>query len=76
MGLNVAILLIPVLKATKELPISRCKFSTLTPRQPMVEFLLTHVLTLSARDATKSENPALTRIELTSSARAGMLVTS
>ena len=30
--------------------LSRCKFSTLTTRQPMVEFLLTHVPTLSVTE--------------------------
>ena len=47
---------------TKDLPISprftpcdflsRCKLSTLTTRQPMVEFLLTHVPTLSVTKET------------------------
>ena len=31
--------------------LSRCEFSTFTTRQPMVEFLLTHVLMLSAAEA-------------------------
>ena len=30
--------------------LSRCKFSTLTPRQPLVEFYLTHVFTLSVTE--------------------------
>ena len=30
--------------------LSRCKFSTLKTRQPMVEFYLTHVLALSATE--------------------------
>ena len=64
---DVAILLV----VTKDLPISprfspydflsRCKFSSLTTRQPTVECYL---LALSATDA-RIQNPALTRIELT-----------
>ena len=56
MGADVAVL--PFV--TEDLPISprftpyeclsRCKFSTLSTRQPIVEVLLTHVLTLSATD--------------------------
>ena len=63
---------------TKDLPISprftpydflsRCKFSTLTTRQPMVEFYL---LTFPRFPLQKNPNPTLARIELTTSALAG-----
>ena len=54
--------------------LSRCKFSTLTTRQPMVEFhLLTYSRFLSATDARKKS--CLARIELTTSALAGVQVT-
>ena len=55
--MDLIITILPVV--TKDLPISprftpyeflsRCKFSNLTARQPMVEFYLTHVPTVSAR---------------------------
>ena len=53
---------------------SRCKFSTLTTRQPMVEFYLL-TCTNAFRYERKNKNPALTRIELTSCALAGVQVT-
>ena len=46
--------------------LSRCKFSTLTSRQPMVEFLITHALTLSATE--ERTQIMVARIELTTSA--------
>ena len=64
---------------TKDLPISprftpykflsRCKFSTLTTRQPMVEF---YSLSHAFRYERKNTNPTLVRIELTTSALAGV----
>ena len=74
------ITILPVV--TKDLPISprftpyiflsRCKFSTLTTRQPMVEFYLrSHAF----RYERKNTNPTLVRIELTTSALAGVQVT-
>ena len=69
---------------TKDLPISlslpgprltyRCRFSILTTRQSMGEI---HLLALSATDTInrKNKNLALTRIELTTSALAGVQVT-
>ena len=44
--------------------LSRCEFSTLTPRQPMVEFYLTHVFTLTATEV-RIKDLLLSRIELT-----------
>ena len=55
--------------------LSRCNFSTLTTRQLMVNFLVTHVLTLSAAKERKNTNPTLVRIELTTSALTGVQVT-
>ena len=53
--------------------LSRCKFSTLTTHQPMVEFYL---LTFPRFPLRKKEHkPTLVRIELTSSALAGVQVT-
>ena len=49
----------------------RCKFSTLTTRQPMVEFLLTRVFTLSVAEE-KTKIVVFTRIELTISALGGV----
>ena len=67
---------------TKDLPISprftpydflsRCKFSTLATRQPMVELYL---LTFPRFALRKNTNPTLVRIELTTSALAGVQVT-
>ena len=53
--------------------LSRCKFSTLTTRQPMVEFYL---LTFSRFPLRKKEHKScfLVRIELTTSALAGVQV--
>ena len=78
------ITILPVV-VTKGLPISprftpcdflpRCKFSTLTTRQPMVEFYLTHVPTLISVTEEKTQNPTLVRFELTTSALAGVQVT-
>ena len=48
------------------------KFSTLTSRQPMVEFSL---LTFPRFPLRKNTNPTLIRIELTASALAGVQVT-
>ena len=74
------ITILPVV--TKDLPISprftpydflsRCKFSTLTTRQPMVEFYL---LTFPRFPLRKNTNPTLIRIELTSSALADVQIT-
>ena len=50
--------------------LSRCKFSTLTTRQPMVD-LLTHVLTPSVTEE-RSQILVLTRAELTTSALASV----
>ena len=60
MSLSVAILPVVTITMNKDLTISlrfspyevssRCKFSTLTTRQLMVEFLRTHVLMLSATE--------------------------
>ena len=44
--------------------LSRCKFSTLTSRQPMIEFYL---LTFPRFPLRKNTNPTLVRIELTTS---------
>ena len=79
--MDLIITILPVV--TKDLPISprftpykflsRCKFSTLTTRQPMVEFYL---LTFPRYPLRKKENkPTLVRIELTTSALAGVQVT-
>ena len=77
MGLNVAILPV-VIKDISISPrftpyefLTGCNFSILTTRPPLVEFYL---LTLSATEE-KIKNAALTRIELTTSALAGMQVT-
>ena len=67
---------------TKDLPISprftpydflsRCKFSTRTTRQPIVEFYLrSHAF----RYERKNTNPTLVRIELMTSALAGVQIT-
>ena len=74
------ITILPVV--TKDLPISprftpysflsRCKFSTLTTRQPMVEFYL---LTFPRFPLRKNTNPTLTRIELTTSVLADVQLT-
>ena len=53
--------------------LSRCKFSTLTTRQPMVEFYL--LRSHAFRYERKSTSPTLIRIELTTSALAGVQVT-
>ena len=68
---------------TKDLPISpwftpynflsRCKFSTLTTRQPMVELYL--LSSHAFRYERKNTNPTLVRIELMTSALAGVQVT-
>ena len=71
---NVAIIaILPVV--AKDLPISprfspyvflsRCKFSTLTTRQPRVEFHLLYLHSHAFRYGSQKINPALTRIELT-----------
>ena len=52
--------------------LSRCKFSTLTTRQLMVAFYLR---SQTYRYGRHKKYPALTRIELTASALAGMQVT-
>ena len=52
--------------------LSRCKFSNLTTRQPMVEFYLLKSPRFPLR---KKEHPTLVRIELTTSALAGVQVT-
>ena len=54
--------------------LSRCKFSTLTTRQPMVEFYL---LTFPRFPLRKKEhkNPTLVRIELTTSVLADVQLT-
>ena len=81
--MDLIITILPVV--TKDLPISppvhalhfflsRCKFSTLTTRQPMVEFYFTRVPTLF-RYERKNTNPTLVRIELTTSALEGVQVT-
>ena len=78
--MDLIITILPV--ATKDLPISprftpydffsRCKFSTLTTRQPMVEFYL---LTLPRFPLRKKEHISyLVRIELTTSALTGVQV--
>ena len=69
---------------TKDLPISprftpydflsRCKFSTLTTCQPMVEFYLL-ARSHAFRYERKNTNPTLVRIELTTSALARVQVT-
>ena len=74
--MDLIITILPVV--TKDLPISprftpydffsRCKFSTLTTRQPLVEFYL---LTFPRSPLQKNTNPTLVRIELTTSAPAG-----
>ena len=68
---------------TKDLPISprftpynflsRCKFSTLTTRQPMVEFYL--LAFPRFRYERKNTNPTLVRIELTTSVLADVQLT-
>ena len=79
--MDLIITILPVV--TKDLPISprftpynflsRCKFSTLTTRQPMVEFYL---LSYHAfRYERKNTNPTLVRIEPMTSALAGVQVT-
>ena len=80
--MDLIITILPVV--TKDLPISprftpynflsRCKFSTLTTRQPMVEFYLL-TSPRSFRYERKNTNPDLVRIELTTSALAGVQVT-
>ena len=52
--------------------LSRCKFSTLTTRQPMVEFYL---LTFPRFSLQKNANPTLVRIELTTSVLADVQLT-
>ena len=79
--MDLIITILPVV--TKDLPISprftpynflsRCKVSILTTRQPMVEFYL---LTFPRYPLRKKEHkPTLVRIELTTSALAGVQVT-
>ena len=79
--MDLIITILPVV--TKDLPISprftlydflsRCKFGTLTTRQPMVEFYL---LTFPRFPLRKKEYKSyLVRIELTTSALAGVQVT-
>ena len=80
--MDLIITILPVV--TKDLPISprftpydflsRCKFSTLTTRQPMVEFYL---LTFPRFPLRKKEhkNPTLVRIELTTSVLADVQLT-
>ena len=53
--------------------LSRCKFSTLTTRQPMVDFYL-HVPTLSVTKERTQILLCLVKIELTTSALAGVQV--
>ena len=53
--------------------LSRCKFSTLATRQPMVES--TYSRSHAFRCERKNTNPTLVRIELTTSALAGVQVT-
>ena len=53
--------------------LSRCKFSTLTTRQPMFNF--TYSRSHAFRYERKNTNPTLVRIELTTSALAGVQVT-
>ena len=76
--MDLIITILPVV--TKDLPISprftpynflsRCKFSTLTTRQPMVEF---YSLTFPRFPLRKKEHkPTLVRIELTTSALASV----
>ena len=77
--MDLIITILPVV--TKDLPISprftpynflsRCKFSTLTTRQPMFEFYLLMFPRFPSR---KNTNPTLVRIELTISALAGVQV--
>ena len=78
--MDLIVTILPVV--TKDLPISplftpynflsRCKFSTLTTRQPMVEFYL---LTLPRfRYERNNTNPTLVIIELTTSALAGVQI--
>ena len=79
--MDLIIIILPVV--TNDLPISprftpynflsRCKFSTLTTRQPMVEFYLLAFPRFPLRK--KNTNPTLVRIELTTSALAGVQVT-
>ena len=78
--MDLIITILPVV--TNDLPISprftpydflsRCKFSTLTTRQPMVEFYL---LAFPRFPLRKNTNPTLVRIELTTSALADVHVT-
>ena len=80
--MDLIITILPVV--TKDLPLSprftpydflsRCKFSTLTTRQPMVEFYL---LTFPRFPLRKKEHKSyfLVRIELTTSALEGVQVT-
>ena len=78
------ITILPVV--TKDLPISprftpynflsRCKFSTLTTRQPSQSWLnFTYSRSHAFRYERKNTNPTLVRIELTTSALAGVQVT-
>ena len=79
--MDLIITILPVV--TKDLPISprftpynflsRCKFSTLTTRQLMVEFYLLTFPRFPLRQ--KEHKPTLVRIELTISALAGVQVT-
>ena len=74
----------PALWSLKDLPISprftpydflsRCKFNTLTTRQPMVDFF-TYSRSHAFRYERKNTNPTLVGIELTTSALAGVQVT-
>ena len=80
--MDLIITILPVV--TKDLPISprftpyeflsRCKFSTLTTRQPMVEFYLLTFPRFPTYER-KNTNPTLVRIELMTSALAGVQVT-
>ena len=79
--MDLIITILPVV--TKDLPISprftpynflsRCKFSTLTTRQPMVEF--TYSRSHAFRYERKNTNPTLVRIELTTSILADVQLT-
>ena len=78
--MDLIITILPVV--TKDLPVSprftpydflsRCKLSNFTTRQPMVEFYL---LTFPRFPLRKNTNLTLVRIELTTSALAGVQVT-
>ena len=80
--MDLIITILPVV--TKDLPtsprftpynfLSRCKFSTLTTRLPMVEFYL-HSRSDAFRYERKNTNPTLVRIELTTSVLAEVQLT-